>query len=375
MAIYYKINTFLFFLFTFVLFHPNSTAQEATSYWQVDYAQGSILKHRKTLGYLFTERPEHISIAWHKTAKSTSEWKERYNYPDWGLVFIYQRFNNENLGTSVAVNYTTTFYLRDRNAKNQLNVQLGFGAGYNTNPFNFETNLANLTTSSYGLYAQHLKLNYARTKIVGKFGLQAGLCFTHFSNGSFKKPNLGINSVFLNMGINYYNNKAVSTYERLAVKEKFLQQTIHFNLSLNAGFHETNPGLGTKFVYFASAYAHKRIGLKSGLQIGVDFYNSQSVKEFAYYQHVSNIEQNESKLIDHKQIGVFLGHEMFFNKLSLETQVGYYVYKPLSFHPSIYQKTSFKYFLNKRKSALSVNLKFHNFEAEFISFGLHHQLF
>ena len=372
MEFYSKIRFRFYFLLAFVVSILNLKAQESNTYWQIDYAQGSIIKHRKTLGYLFTNRPEYLSIGWNKKAKTNSVWRERYNYPDSGLFLIYQNFNNKNLGSSTALNYTTTFYLRDRNVQNQFTIQLGFGFGYITHPFDFDANMSNVSTSTHVVTSQHLKLNYSRPRILGKFGLQGGLSFTHFSNGSFKKPNLGINSIFFNIGLNYHNAESMPLYKKSAEKEEFLKQPIHFSMSLNAGIHETKPGMGTKAVYFANGYVHKRVARKSNLQVGVDFYNSQSAKDNARYR---SIIEGKTEPKDHKQIGVFVGHELFFNKLSLETQVGYYIYRPLVFHPRIYQKTSFKYFFNNRKSALGINLKFHNFEAEFISLGLHHQLF
>ncbi len=375
MAFYNKIKPFIYQILLLLILSPSLKGQETGSYWQIDYAKGSIIKHKKIVSSLFIEYPNLTSIGWHKTAKNGTLWKERYNYPDWGFVFMYQQFNNVNLGETASLNYTTTYYLRDRNAKNQLKLQIGFGSGYNTKPLDFETNLSNIVMTSHFLFSQHFKFNYTHSNIFNGVGLHTGITFTHFSNGGFKKPNLGINSIFLNLGLSYDNRKASHAYTRLVEKENFSKQPIHFSLSINGGFHETKPRLGLDPVYFISGFAHKRIGYKSGLQIGLDFFNSQSIKEYAYYRNLIDIENSDSKAKDHRQLGVFVGHEWFFNKLSLETQLGYYLYKPFDESAPIYQKISFKYFLNKNKSALSVNLKIHYFNADFISLGVHRQIF
>ncbi len=376
MAIFNKIKLLLGFVVVLLFSVFQTKAQESNTYWQLDYSKGSILRHKHILSRLYTARPEYVSIGWHSSAKKNSIWKERYNYPDWGIVLINQEFHNEILGNTTAINYTTTHYILNRNAKNQLNVQLGFGGGFNTKPLDFDTNLLNVAMTSHFLFTQHFKLNYTHPELFDKFGLHAGISFTHFSNGSFKKPNLGINSVFLNVGLNYFNRKSKIVYEKREEKEKFEKQAIHFNLSINGGFHESKPGVGLKPIYYLSSYAHKKIGHKSKLQLGVDFFNSQSVKDYAeYYFQIYNDDTENGERADHKQIGVFFGHELLFNKLSVETHVGYYFYKPFKESAPVYQKVSFKHALNNQKSAISISMKIHYFEAEFICLGYHHQIF
>lgn len=376
MAIFNKIRLIFGFILAILLSSLQSNAQESNSYWQLDYAKGSIVRHKNILGRLYTERPEFMSIGWHSQAKNDSNWKERYNYPDWGFVLLNQEFHNEILGNTTALNYTTTFYLLNRNAKNQLNVQLGFGGGYNTRPLDFDTNLLNVAMTSHFLFTQHFKLNYTHPKLFKKIGLHAGVSFTHFSNGSYKKPNLGINSLFLNVGLSYFNNSSNIIYQKREEKEVFKKQPIHFNLSVNGGFHESKPGVGLKPVYYLSGYAHKKIGHKSKLQLGVDFFDSQSVKDYAeFYYQIYNEDPENGERADHKQIGVFFGHELLFNKLSVETQVGYYFYKPFEESAPVYQKVSFKHYLGNKKSAIGISMKIHYFEAEFICLGYHHQIF
>ena len=51
--------------------------------------------------------------------------------------------------------------------------------------------------------------------------------------------------------------------------------------------------------------------------------------------------------VDYKRIGLFVGHELFINRLSIETQLGYYVYKPFKYEVSVYQRLALKYYLTK----------------------------
>jgi len=374
MDIYIKIKRISLFFTLFILFFSNSKAQETASYWQIDYAKGSIIEHSKLVSFLFKEHPTLLSVGWHKTASNTSVWKERYNFLDWGIVLNYQNFYNENLGSIIGLNYTTTHYLRNRNAKNQLTIQLGFGAGYNTAPLDFDNNLTNIVMSSNILFSQHTKVNYINNRLFQNMGFQAGITFTHFSNGAVKKPNLGLNSIFLNLGLNYLPTKPV-IYNKFTEKEPLEKQPIHFFLSVAGGMHETLPQIGLQPVYYMSAQFSKRFNHKNGFHVGFDFFNSLSRKDLALYEAVNDIENPTNLVKDHKQLAFFAGHELFFNKLSFETRIGYYLYHPLQASAVIYELIALKKHFNNYKSAFSINLKTHYFEAEHITFGYHHQIF
>ena len=359
-----------------LVFSVSVKAQETGTYWEVDYAKGSILEHSQLVTYLFNKHPSIVTVGWFKTPRPDSKWKERYNYLDWGFVLIHQDFHNSKLGTTTGLNYTTTHYLLNRNNKNQFNLQIGFGAGYNSDPLDLETNLSNIVMSTHALFTQHIKVNYKYPNLFKKIGVNAGITFSHFSNGALKKPNLGLNTVFLNIGLNFHDNKNVVVYERLDKKEKIEKQPLNFFINLGVGAHETIPNLGTKPVYYASAYLSKRLSYKSGISFGFDFFNSQSIKDLADYNEINGFDQTGHKINDHKQFAVFLGKETYFNTLSFDFKIGYYLYRPVPGKTAIYETVSFKrYFSPKKNTAISLNLKTHLFEAEHITIGYHHQIF
>jgi hypothetical protein len=373
MAFSIKINKNILSFLALFIFSMQFIAQELPSYWQVDYGVGSIIKHKKVIGHLVTAHPEILTVSWHNNAAPNSIWKERYNYLDWGIALYYQKFNNPILGDVVALQYQTTFYLLNRNSKNQLNFLFGTGLGYNTNPLNLENNNQNVAMSSNIQLAELFKLEYKRPYLIKNFGFHAGFLLSHFSNASFKNPNFGINTLFINAGLEYHLSENPINYSRIEKLEKIEKQPYHIIISVFSGVHEAHAGLGTKPVYALSGQISKKIGYKSGLLLGVDFFNSQAVKEFADFRFHTLIEFPDRKLIDHKQMGIFAGHELFFNKISFETILGYYIYNPLKVNPSVYQKFSLKYHLNK-SIAVSTNLKVHNFRAEYFTLGLHYQI-
>ena len=80
-------------------------------------------------------------------------------------------------------------------------------------------------------------------------------------------------------------------------------------------------------------------------------------------------EDNVSGDEDFKRVGVFVGHELFVNKMSLETQLGYYVYYPFDFEGRTYVRIGLKRYFNDKWFA-SLTLKSHAAKAEAVEVGI-----
>jgi hypothetical protein len=72
---------------------------------------------------------------------------------------------------------------------------------------------------------------------------------------------------------------------------------------------------------------------------------------------------------DYKRVGVFIGHELFINRISLEAQVGYYVYQPFKKDIPVYDRVGIKYYVTDKIFA-GFTIKTHMFLAEALEFGI-----
>ncbi len=80
-------------------------------------------------------------------------------------------------------------------------------------------------------------------------------------------------------------------------------------------------------------------------------------------------EENVDPDTDFKRVGVFVGYELFINRISLEAQVGYYVYQPFKFDIPVYDRLGMKYYLGKEKKIYTgLSIKTHGFLAEALEF-------
>ena len=72
---------------------------------------------------------------------------------------------------------------------------------------------------------------------------------------------------------------------------------------------------------------------------------------------------------DYKRVSVFVGYELFINKISFEFQFGAYVYRPFDEDMPIYERLGVKYYFTKQVFS-SLSLKTHGSKAEAIEYGI-----
>jgi hypothetical protein len=241
------------------------------------------------------------------------------------------------------------------------------GIGVTSNPYDKETNNKNNAFGTKVMDNNYFMLQYKKEHIIDKIGLQVGFVLTHFSNGRFKAPNSGINTIALNVGLNYnFEEKRAFIADSLPSKESY-KERVKYNIAFRTGISEGPvPGLGQKQFCHIGLYADKRIGRKSALQFGTDVFLSRYLKDYIKFASVAFPDKKQvDPNTDYKRVGLFIGHELFINKLSIETQLGYYIYKPFEYETDIYQRLGVKYYLYKNIFT-GVGLKTHGGRAEAI---------
>lgn len=349
-----------------LVFVSLASAQEKTTHSvDANYFYGSILNHNKDISHLIKGHPSGIILSYNTHTYGFKRWEQAYNYPDYGFSLIYHNPDNDVLGTNVGIHGHYNFYF----LKRSLFFRVGTGITYASNPFNIDDNFKNNAYGSKLLNSTYFMLNYSKHNIFKGFGVQAGISLIHYSNGNVRAPNSSTNSLTANLGVSYelaYQN--ITEYQQKEYSN--YTEPIHFNLVLRAGVNESDfIGTGQKPFYILSAYADKRIGYKSSLQLGADFFYSKFLEAEIDYVAAAFPTRGVTGDEDFKRAGVFVGHELHFNKLSLITQLGYYVYYPYDFEGRIYLRPGLKYKVYKNTFA-TVSLKTHGAKAEAIEFGL-----
>jgi len=344
-----------------------SQEEKSYSYIQADYFYGNILKHNKNVGHFLTNHPTGFMLSWNKKTTGKKEWEHRYNYPDFGISLAYQDYKNPILGELYSAYAHYNFYLLPRANKNQLVLRAGWGIAYNTNPYHKVNNPKNVAFGTAINSSTYFKFFYKRENIINRIGIHAGLTFIHASNSSFKSPNTGVNVWATTVGLNYNLEDDTDLKFSPTKKEKKYSTKIKYNFAFRFGANESDfIDSGVKPFFVLSAYIDKRLSRKSAIQFGADYYVSYMLKD---YIEISHILDENYQTGDFKRAGLFLGHELFMNKLSVEFQAGYYVYYPVEFHGRLYERLGLKRYF-KDKWFASVSLKAHAAKAETVAFGI-----
>lgn len=332
----------------------------------VNYFAGNIALHNDDILHLITGHPEGVIISWNKKTFGQNPWEQRYNYPDYGVSFSYQDLKNDVLGKNYALYGHYNFYFLNRN----LVVRIGQGLGYTTNPYDKETNHKNIAFGSKLMSSTYAMINFKKERLFDNFGFQVGFSFIHYSNANVKAPNTSVNSMTVNAGLTYNFDDKDPEYQYDLSDDEPFKEPLKYNVVFRSGVNESDViGSGQFPFYIVSAYADKRLNRKSAIQFGVDAFFSMFLKELIYYQSVGFPENNIDADTDYKRFGVFVGHELFINKLSVVSQFGFYAYYPYDFEGRVYQRIGIKrYFGNKWFAAAT--LKTHAAKAEALEFGI-----
>ena len=327
---------------------------------------GTILEHNPDIAHLITDHPTGLILSYNKKTYGFKDWESRFNYPDWGFSFVYQDMKNYNLGENYSLYAHYNFYFLKRN----INLRIGQGLAYNTNPYDKETNFKNNAYGSHLLSTTYLMLNYKKENIFKGFGLQAGISVIHYSNANFKAPNTSTNTFVFNVGTNYLFDYENEPEYIPSTEDKKFKEKVKYNFAFRSGVNESDIiGVGQFPFYIVSAYADKRLNRKSAIQVGTDVFFSKFLEELIYFYSVAFPELDVSGDEDWKRVGIFVGHELFINKMSIITQLGYYIYYPYDFEGRVYNRVGLKrYFGDKFFGAIT--LKSHGAKAEGVEFGI-----
>ncbi|WP_117881808.1 acyloxyacyl hydrolase [Aureibaculum luteum] len=366
----YKIVTgILFFTINLTLWPQN----EGHTSLHLEYFYGTILKHKNKVSHLAITNPDGFILSYnHKTTPKNNN-LAAYNFPDWGISFIYHNFDNAVLGETFTTQLNYSLYFGNRTRENLFYIKLGQGIAYNTNPFDLETNNKNIAFGSHLLANTTLGINYKHKKVFNAFDATFGLMLSHYSNGTIKSPNLGLNTLSFTTGISYNfdANNPIDYSQPITANNNETNESLKLNLQLSGGINSAG-NLGTKQFpfYVGTVYVDKRLNRKSILQFGSELFISKFLKELIAYNAVAFPEfPEEDGKSDYKRVSLLVGHELDIHNFSIITQLGYYVYYPYRYETRYYERIGVKKYFGPKWFA-TASIKAHLFLAESIDLGI-----
>jgi len=357
-----KLLLFTIILSSYFCFSQNKNTLHSN--FQADLFYGLLIEHDTSLDEAIQGNPYGFSLSYNKINPSNSKFNQLYNFPERGYSFLYENFNSTILGEVYSGFRHYTYNLTPSN-KNQLKLTTAFGLAYATNPYDAIENNQNFALGSHFLLAAFFKLQYIQFFKNKRLSINSAVSIIHFSNASFKNPNLGINTIALNVGVNYkLNTVEVSKIDTVYTEDK----SLNYHLMFRGGINQSKIVDSDLFPFFTATFnLSKTINNYSTLTVGADYFYAEFLKDYSKYtnetEHTNYPENNANR------VGFFIGHNLTQNHFAFVTQIGFYAYRPVPYESWVYERIGFHYKLGNHFIA-ELTLKANLFRAEALEFGL-----
>ncbi len=303
-----------------------------------------------------------------------ARWEFMYGYPIVGVAYWYSSLGTTPfLGDAHAVFPYINFPISP-NKNTRLYFRTGVGLGYLTKRFDRLENYKNIAIGSHLNAAVSLSFEL-RAKIFHRLFLTTSISLTHFSNGSMKTPNYGINIPSVNAGLAYKLSKS-NPYQRSKVLpelypyefdgRKFFQ--VQFGGGM--GYKNMEAEIGGKFmVYTLYANALKQISFKSRLGVGLDMSYDGTDRRIVE----TNNGEELSSFFPIVKTGGTIAWELMISRVSLMFNIGGYFSGEYKTEGGIYEKLGLRYYFNDKLFS-EITLRAHYARADHITLGLGYNL-
>lgn len=321
---------------------------------------GGIWAHSDEVNHLAQSQPIQLFTEFH-FQNPRKNWHRKMGSASAGLALVWVHYRNSTLGNTLAL----IPFLEPRLRPNW-SVRLGTGVAWNLHPFSL-SNHQNLMLGSPITMAMHAQTNWMpfykwRKQNQGQLlaPLRLGIGLTHFSNGAFQVPNLGINLFFLSLG---YGIGEAWKNPHGQPDEGLESSTWKIQVSGSLGLVQKFPVLGPHYlVYQLQGRIRRNHGYYHSFGFGLDaMYN-------ASYQAI--IREDSTKGTRAACLGIPFSYELRVStKLRLLAELGWYAYKSHNLSPALYQRYGLRYFWNAHLFS-AYYLKAHKGKAECLEWNL-----
>lgn len=325
---------------------------------------GFVMAHRPTVVYLQRKHIQGFEVTLAKPLSGNQPWHTFYPRAVLGVTFQHSNLGYDDvLGKAYGAYAFLRFNVWGKKGA-RLRFSIGEGLVYITKPFDKLENHKNVTIGSHVNALINMQLTYEQ-RITKNIFLNAGIGFTHYSNGAFTTPNLGLNMPSVSLGATYkfYPEPVEKKYQK---NEFTRSRRIIPSFILCAGGKQIYPPDGKRYgTYTFMANFLYPIGIKSGLLLTLDVFNDRSIAAIIEYN-------NPGTRLNYFQTfrpGIAIGHDLWLGRMSFVFQAGVYPYTYYKGDGRIYSRIGLRYLFGKHLLA-NITLKTHFAKADNVEFGL-----
>ncbi len=332
-------------------------SQKAGDIWIEGRAKvGFLAAHRSIMGHIAKEHAFAGEISYMIQPKGRRNWQEAYRYPVYGVTAFFGSVGNKELlgnygGAFAFINFN--FVKRKRYT---LSGKMGCGLGFSGKYYDSESNILNVAVSTP--ISAHITMALENRFVFGRHSINASIDATHFSNGAFKVPNLGLNLPFFSVGYGYkVKETRDTTFTHSEFKKKWEFGAVAFGSA-----KEIFPTEGRKYpVLGLNLVSRRYFGPRAGMELTFDVISKQSILGYK-----PQVPKTQADII---QMGVFVGYLLPLDHFHLITGMGVYVRDKYSPQDAFYHRVGMRYIFD---NGININLvlKSHWARADYVEYGI-----
>lgn len=371
----HKIKSSVLLIVMFVLFNVQASAQHKL------WGSNLLLEGRVNYGFMINHHLEmeifnahfpSFEINLGKETYGRERWQAMYGYPFVGVSYWYSHMGgSEFVGSAHAV-FPYVNYPILRNRKHELNFRVGLGLAYLTKRFERLENYKYIAIGSHVNAAANLMAEY-RWRFNPRMNMAIGLGLMHFSNGSTKTPNFGVNTPSINVAFAYRLSKENSYLNKKIVPSLYTfefpgTKSIDFSVGATAALKDMGSEYGRSFmIYNFFGNVMKQFSFKSSAGVGFDVTYDES--DF-YFAELNKVEYERDREI--LRFGVGPAYQLHMSKLSYNFGLGFYISGKMA-PTNSYFKLGLQYQVTPGLFA-NLTLRTHFGQADFVGIGLGYKI-
>ena len=338
-------------------------SQEQNWGFEVRQKAGFLAAHRGTIAHVPQQIGLPFELVWFYKPSGNKKWHKTYHLPEQGITLFHGSVGNDSiLGKFTGLYGFVQIPIIRPTPYFRLDWQFGSGLGFTPKIYDPITNPKNIAIGSHingmmclGIYSKYY---FGRNKV------SLGIDITHFSNGSFSVPNLGINMPYISVGYARDIGKIKPNQRLIPLQEKYNK----WNFGATAIFvlkesYADNP---KKYpVYGLNMHARKVFRPKVGTEVSLDLISKQAIK--AYFPEIPKTQWEIF------QMGVFAAYLLPLDHFHFVFGMGVYIKDKFVPEDPVYHKIGMRYQFNNGLIAQWV-LKTHFGRADYLEAGIGYSL-
>ncbi len=293
----------------------------------------------------------------------TSSKNDIFHSPQLGFSVTWMNMGHVSTGFQMASALVLGGVISNKGSLS-FNYHFSHGLSFLSQKYDTNQRPINFAIGSHMNYFAQLKSGF-EYNLTDNLNVNASLYLTHASNGNWKKPNVGLNALHYGIGVVYFPNE-ISNKDRNSMylhKKKFFAHP--YLLGIKFGIREHSLEFRETFTTWIFDFQYRiQKNARHIWDIGLDVFSDPNYK-FDKFGKSTNSDD-----FDLIELGVKGGHQFLFGRVSLRTDLGVYILKPIfSEKPYFYNAVGIEYRISQ-EWLLRSRLKAHLNVADYMEFGV-----